>query len=89
VSLVKDEHRLVKCDVHGRSDDWVQQIAVWAEYKICLSCIVNDGHFETVSKGCTFMLAKRHEVMPFGMHLLDYMSHNAAMLIPDFEDVDA
>jgi len=42
VSLIKYEHRLIKRDVHGTPDDWVQKIAVWAEYKICLTCTAPD-----------------------------------------------
>ncbi len=38
VSLIKYEHRLIKRDVHGAPDDWVQKIAVWAEHKICFTC---------------------------------------------------
>ena len=39
MSLIKNEHRLVKRDVHGASNDRVQEVAVWAEHKICFTCI--------------------------------------------------
>lgn len=43
VGLIKDEHRLVKRDVHGASNDRVQEVAVWAEHKICLTCTDTTG----------------------------------------------